>query len=70
MTQVAEGIGVTRQTLSKLVMKTGISTKMVIRLFRAFGSTSETWPGVQRAYDLWQAHVRTVEINIGRFETA
>ncbi len=43
---------------------------MVIRLSRVFGSTPETWPGVQMAYDLWQAHVRTVEINVDRLETA
>ena len=37
---------------------------------KVFSGTPETWPGVQMAYNLWQAHVRIVEININRFETA
>ena len=28
---------------------------MAIRLSKAFGSTPETWLGMQMAYDLWQA---------------
>ena len=35
--------------------KVGISTEMAIRLSKAFGSTPETWLGMQMAYDLWQA---------------
>ena len=42
---------------------------MAIRLSKVFSGTPETWLGVQMAYDLWQVHVRTVEINIDRFET-
>ena len=59
MTRAAEGLGVTRQALSELLNgRTGISVEMAIRLSKAFGSTSETWLGMQMAYDLWQARTR------------
>ena len=35
--------------------RTGVSVEMAIRLSKAFGSTPETWLGMQMAYDLWQA---------------
>ncbi len=69
MTRAAEGLGVTRQALSDLVNeRRGISTEMAIRLSKAFGSTPETWLGMQMAYDLWQARERTEQIEIEMFE--
>ena len=54
VTRAAEGLGVTRQALSELVNeRTGISVEMAIRLSKAFGSTPETWLGMQMAWDLW-----------------
>ena len=71
VTKAAEGIGVTRQTLSELVNgRKGVSVEMAIRLSKAFGSTSETWLGMQMAYDLWQARNRIGEIKVDRFEAA
>ena len=68
MTRAAEGLGVPRQVLSDLVNeRTGISTEMAIRLSKAFGSTPETWLGMQMAYDLWQARERAEQIEIERF---
>ena len=56
VTDAAKGLGVTRQALSDLVNeKAGISVDMAIRLSKAFGSSPETWLGMQTAYDLWQA---------------
>ena len=56
VTRATEGLGVTRQALSELVNeRTGVSVEMAIRLSKAFGSTPETWLGMQTAYDLWQA---------------
>ena len=56
VTEAAKGLGVTRQALSDLVNgKAGISIDMAIRLSKAFGSSPETWLGMQMAYDLWQA---------------
>ena len=69
MTRAAEGLGVPRQVLSDLVTeRTGISTEMAIRLSKAFGSTPETWLGMQMAYDLWQACERAEHIEIEIFE--
>jgi addiction module HigA family antidote len=49
----AKILGVTRQTLTKVVNgKSGISPEMAIRLTKAFGSTEETWLGMPLAYDL------------------
>ena len=59
MTGAARGPGVTRQALSQLVNeRTGISVDMAVRLSKAFGSSPETWFGMQMAYDLWQARKR------------
>ena len=69
VTRAAAGLGVTRQALSDLVNeRTGISTEMAIRLSKAFGSTPETWLGMQMAYDLWQARGRAEQIEIEMFE--
>src|ERR1700681_1881089 len=53
VTAAAKILGVTRQTLTKVVNgKSGISPEMAIRLRKAFGSTEETWLRMQLAYDL------------------
>ena len=71
VTEAASGLGVTRQALSELVNeKSGISVDMAIRLSKAFGSSPETWLGMQMAYDLWQARDRIERIEVRRFEAA
>ena len=56
VTRAAAGLGVTRQALSELVNgRTGVSLEMAMRLSKAFGSTPETWLGMQMAHDPWQA---------------
>ena len=58
-TRAAKGLQVTRHALSDLVNeKAGVSVEMSLRLSQAFGSTPETWLGMQTAYDLWQARDR------------
>ncbi|WP_420634288.1 HigA family addiction module antitoxin [Candidatus Palauibacter sp.] len=67
-TRAAKGLGVTRQAFSELVNgRTGISVEMAMRLSKAFGSTPETWLGMQMAYDLWQARDRASELAVERF---
>ena len=45
--------GIGRQTLSNLVNeKASVSIEMAYRLSKAFGSTPETWLGMQLAFDL------------------
>ena len=71
VTRAAEGLGVTRQALSELLNgRAGVSVEMAIRLSKAFGSTPETWLGMQMAYDLWQARNRAKKIAVERFATA
>jgi addiction module HigA family antidote len=43
---------------------------MAIRLSKAFGSSPESWLGMQTAYDLWQARERMAAIEVRRFEPA
>jgi addiction module HigA family antidote len=53
ITEAAEALGVTRQTLNNLVNgKSGISADMAIRLDKAFGSGAETWLQLRVVYDL------------------
>jgi addiction module HigA family antidote len=69
--EAAAGLGVTRQALSDLVNeKAGISVEMAVRLSKAFGSSPETWLGMQMAYDLWQARGRMDTIRVERIEAA
>lgn len=71
VTAAAKGLGVTRQALSDLVNgRAGVSLDMAIRLSKAFGSTPETWLGLQMAWDLWQARHRMESIRVSRFEAA
>lgn len=71
VTRAAQGLGVTRQTLSELVNeRSGISVDMAIRLSKAFGSTPETWLGMQMAYDLWEARDRASQIVVEHFAVA
>ena len=54
--QAAEGLCVSPRTLSNVIHgKADITADMAIRLTEAFGSSPETWLGMQHAYDLWQA---------------
>ena len=69
VTRAAKGLGVSRQTLSELVNeRAGVSVQMALRLSMSFGSTPETWLGLQTAYDL--AKARREEIKVERFAVA
>lgn len=52
----ADGLGVSRQSMSKLINgHGGISAEMALRLEKAGLATAESWLRSQAAYDLWQA---------------
>ena len=71
VTGAAVHLGIARQSISELVNeRCGVSVDMAIRLSKAFGSTPETWLGMQVAYDLWQARGRIDEIKVKRVEVA
>ena len=51
--EAAEALGVTRQTLDRLVNERGgISPEMALRLAKAFGGTPEMWMRLQATFDL------------------
>lgn len=65
VTEGARRLGVGRQTLSNLVNeKASVSVEMAYRLSKAFGSTPETWLGMQLAFDLAQSRdlERTIQV--------
>src|SRR6476661_2730040 len=65
ITEAAEALGVTQQTLNNLVTgKSGISADMAIRLDKAFGGGAETWLRLQMAYDLAQARRHEADIDV------
>jgi addiction module HigA family antidote len=71
VTEAAAGLGVTRQALSDLLNeKAGVSVEMAIRLSKAFGSSAETWLGLQTAYDLAHARERARSIKVRSFKAA
>ncbi len=71
VTEAAKALGVTRQALSDLVNeRAGVSVDMAIRLSKAFGSSPETWLGMQMAHDLWHARGRARRIRVRSFKAA
>lgn len=68
VTRAAQKLGISPEALLELINeRAGISMEMARRLAEAFGSTTETWLGMQRAYDLWQARSGTGEPAVGQF---
>lgn len=56
MGELATALGVTRQTMVKIVNeRAGVSPEMALRLSEAFDTTPELWLTMQRNYDLSQA---------------
>ena len=71
ITRAAQGLGVTRKTLSMLVNgHAGISPEMAIRLSQAFGRSAESWLQLQAQYDLAQVRKSAKEISIKPLHTA
>ena len=65
ITDAAQALGVTRNTLSELVNgKRGISPEMAVRLSKVFGGTEQGWLVQQAQYDL--AHVRRDRLKLKR----
>ena len=51
--EAAEGLGISSEDLSDLINeRTGVTLDMAVRLSKAFGSSPETWLGMQMDYDL------------------
>lgn len=55
VTAVADALGVSRKTVSKIVNGNGaVTPEMALRLELAFGASAQSWLGHQAAFDLWQ----------------
>ena len=71
VTECAKRLGVGRQALSNLVNeKVSVSIEMAYRLSKAFGSTPETWLGMQLAFDLVQSRDLERQIKVKRIVAA
>lgn len=56
ISELANTLGVSRKTLSKIVNEHGsITPDMALRLSRALNTTPELWLNLQQNYDLWHA---------------
>jgi len=64
ITEAAEALGVTRQTLNNLVNGKSISADMAIRFDKVFGGGAETWLRLQMADDLAQARQHEADIDV------
>ena len=68
VTKAAEGLGVTRKTLSLLLNgHAGISPEMALRLSQAFGRSPESWLQLQGSYDLAQVRKSANTIHVKPF---
>jgi|TARA_B100000315_G_scaffold24165_1_gene21004 addiction module HigA family antidote len=71
VTEGAKRLGVGRQTLSNLVNeKASVSIEMAYRLSKAFGSSPETWLGMQLAFDLANSRELEKTIKVERIKAA
>ena len=67
VTSGAKALGVTRQTLTKIVNgHSGISAEMAIRLEKAGWSHADHWLRMQVAYDLAQARKAESKVKVYR----
>lgn len=71
VTDAAERLGVTRQTLSRVInAKTSLSAEMAVRVSKAFGSTPEHWLRMQMAYDMGRMRDKAASIRVKRIPGA
>lgn len=72
VTAVADALGVSRKTVSKIVNGGGaVTPEMAMRLELAFGASAQSWLGHQSAYDLWQVEQERARLakQVQRIET-
>ena len=56
ITEVAEDLGVSRKTLSKIINERGsVTPDMACTLSKAFNTSAELWLNLQTTYHLWIA---------------
>jgi len=68
VTKAAEGLGITRKTLSLLLNgHSGLSAEMAVRLSKAFGRSPESWLQLQVQYDLAAIAKQSKKIRVRPF---
>ncbi len=68
VTEAADGLGVTRKTLSDLLNgHSGVSPEMAIRLEKAGWSSADAWLRMQMNWNLWQARQHASQIKVKKF---
>lgn len=68
ITEIAEGLGVSRRILSMIVnQKSGISPEMAVKLSEAFATNADLWMNLQKKYDLWQAEKKVNRATVRHF---
>lgn len=71
VTEAAEGLGVSRKTLSAILNgRGGISPEMALRLSMAFDTSPESWLNQQTQYDLWIAKKDIKRLRVKRLSAA
>ena len=69
VSQLAEAIGVSRQSINELLRgRRAVTPAMALRLAKLFGNSPEFWLNAQRAIDIWDAQ-RAIKREIGRIRT-
>ncbi|EHJ45983.1 plasmid maintenance system antidote protein, XRE family (plasmid) [Solidesulfovibrio carbinoliphilus subsp. oakridgensis] len=65
--EAARGIGITRQQLHNVIAgRSAVTPEMAVRFEKAFGSTADTWLGMQMRHDLAQVRQRNCAIAVER----
>jgi len=68
--EVANKLGVTRQTLHRILSgRTAVTPEMALRLGKFCGNGPVLWLRMQQAYDLWQAE-QTMKPILAKIRTA
>jgi addiction module HigA family antidote len=68
ITEVAEGLGITRSSLSAVCNEhSGISSELAVKLSEAFGNTPQFWINLQKNYELWHAEQKVNRAGIKHF---
>jgi addiction module HigA family antidote len=71
VTAAAEGLGVSRKTLSQILNgRSNITTEMAIRLEKGIGSSAAAWLKMQMAYDLALAQRTAKSIRVKKLAKA
>ena len=71
VTEAAEGLGVSRATLSRLLNgRAGVSPEMAFRLSKGFGGSPDFWIWMQTNYDMAQIRQKAEQLDVKRLQPA